>query len=202
LGLDEDLAEYAEFDGLNLTWETLEGIAKHNGPLVTKPSDVAGLPWALTAIPDWKSLELETFAGPEAQVAALADDIAYNNHDLDDGLSAGLFTVEDVTQVPFVGEMFDDVRRRYPGISESRLIHEAVRDMIGYMVADVLAETRERLKASDPKSADDIRGLDHAVVTGPKTFETARVVCDYIASMTDSFAIAEHKKLYHPAGYF
>jgi len=161
---------YAEFDGLNLTWETLEGIAKHNGPLVTKPPDVAGLPWALTAIPDWKSLELETFAGPEAQVAALADDIAYNNHDLDDGLSAGLFTVEDVTQVPFVGEMFDDVRRRYPGISESRLIHEAVRDMIGYMVADVLAETRERLKASDPKSADDIRGLDHAVVAFSEDF--------------------------------
>lgn len=253
---------YAEFDGLNLTWETLEGIAKHNGPLVTKPSDVAALPWAMTAIPDWKSLELETFAGPEAQVAALADDIAYNNHDLDDGLSAGLFSVEDVTQVPFVGEMFHDVRRRYPDISENRLIHEAVRDMIGYMVADVLEETRGRLKAADPKSADDIRALDHAVVdfsegfrakekplrsflydnmykhfkvnrmmstagrvvrelfdlfilepqllpkelfdqtTGPETFETARVVCDYIAAMTDTFAISEHKKLYQPAGYF
>ncbi len=253
---------YAEFDGLNLTWETLEGIAKHNGPLVKTPSDVKDLPWGLTAIPDWTSLELETFAGPEAQVAALADDIAYNNHDLDDGLSAGLFTVDDVTQVPFVGEMFEDVRHRYPGIPESRLIHEAVRDMIGYMVADVLEETRRRLKAANPQSADDIRGLDHAVVdfsdefrakeqplrsflfdnmykhfkvnrmmstagrvvrelfslfiaepnllpphlyqmtTGPKTFETARVVCDYIASMTDSFAISEHKKLYQPAGYF
>jgi len=253
---------YAEFDGLNLTWETLEGIAKHNGPLVSKPSDVETLPWAMTAIPDWKSLELDTFAGPEAQVAALADDIAYNNHDLDDGLSAGLFTVADVTEVPFVGEMFSDVRRRYPDISESRLIHEAVRDMIGYMVADVLEETRRRIQDADPKSADDIRGLDHAVVdfsegfrakekplrtflfdnmykhykvnrmmstagrivrelfglfilepdllpphlyaltTGPETFETARVVCDHIALMTDSFAISEHKKLYHPAGYF
>lgn len=155
---------YAEFDGLNLTWETLEGIAKHNGPLVTSAADIEALPWAMTAIPNWESLELSTFAGPEAQVAALADDIAYNNHDLDDGLSAGLFTVEDVCQVPFVGEMFDDVRRRYPDISESRLIHEAVRDMIGYMVADVLEETRRRLKDANPQSADDIRGLDHAVV--------------------------------------
>ena len=155
---------YAEFDGLNLTWETLEGIAKHNGPLVTKPSDIDDLPWAMTAIPDWKSLELSTFAGPEAQVAALADDIAYNNHDLDDGLSAGLFTVDDVTQVPFVGEMFNDVRRRYPDLPESRLIHESVRDMIGYMVADVLEETRRRLKATNPQNADDIRHLDHAVV--------------------------------------
>ena len=253
---------YAEFDGLNLTWETLEGIAKHNGPLVKKPSDVKDLPWALTAIPDWEALELTTYAGPEAQVAALADDIAYNNHDLDDGLSAGLFTVADVTQVPFVGEMFADVRRRYPDIPEYKLIHEAVRDMIGYMAADVLAETRRRLEAAKPKSADDIRGLDHAVVAfsddfrakekplraflfdnmykhfkvnrmmstagrvvrelfdlfivepdllpkhlfektnGPETFETARVVCDYISAMTDTYAISEHKKLYQPAGYF
>ncbi|MEP3655000.1 MAG: deoxyguanosinetriphosphate triphosphohydrolase [Litorimonas sp.] len=253
---------YAEFDGLNLTWETLEGIAKHNGPLVQQKSDIAKLPWALTAIDNWEALELETYAGPEAQVAALADDIAYNNHDLDDGLSAGLFSVEDVCQVPFVGEMFDDVSRRYPNIPENRLIHEAVRDMIGYMVADVLAETRKRLKAADPQSADDIRGLDHAVVAfsddfrakekplraflyenmykhfkvnrmmstagrvvrelfalfivepellpkelyaqtnGPETSQTARVVCDYIASMTDSFAISEHKKLYQPSGYF
>jgi len=93
-----------------------------------------------------------------------------NNHDLDDGLSAGLFTVADVTQVPFVGEMFADVRRRYPDIPENRLIHEAVRDMIGYMVADVLEETRRRLKAADPKSADDIRGLDHAVVAFSSDF--------------------------------
>jgi len=253
---------YAEFDGLNLTWETLEGIAKHNGPLVTAEHGVEDLPWAMTAIPDWEGLELSTFAGPEAQVAALADDIAYNNHDLDDGLSAGLFTVDDVCQVPFVGEMFEDVRRRYPDIPENRLIHEAVRDMIGYMVADVLTETRKRLKAANPQSANDIRGLDHAVVAfsegfrakekplrtflfdnmykhykvnrmmstagrvvrelfalfivepqllpkhlfdqtnGPETSETARVVCDHIASMTDSFAISEHKKLYQPTGYF
>lgn len=252
---------YAEFDGLNLTWETLEGIAKHNGPLIEKPSDIDALPWAMTAIPNWQGLELETFAGPEAQVAALADDIAYNNHDLDDGLRAGLFTVDEVTDIPFVGEMFHDVRRRYPDLSRDRLIHEAVRDMIGYMVADVLAETRTRLAAANPQSADDIRGLDHAVVAfsegfrakekplraflhknmyhhykvnrmmstagrvvrdlfnlfikepdllpdaiyvqteGPENDITARVVCDHIAGMTDTFAIAEHRKLFQPTGY-
>ncbi|WP_409433744.1 deoxyguanosinetriphosphate triphosphohydrolase [Litorimonas sp. RW-G-Af-16] len=252
---------YAEFDGLNLTWETLEGIAKHNGPLVIKPSDVDNLPWALKAIPNWEGLELDTFAGPEAQVAALADDIAYNNHDIDDGLQSGLFTIDDVAEVPLVGRAFADVRKRYPDISRSRLIHEAVRDLIGYMVADVLAETRERLAAEDPKSAADIRALSRPICdfsesfrqeeaplrsflydnmyrhykvnrmmgqarrvvselfelfiadpdilptelrvrcNGPHTPETARIICDHIAGMTDSFAISEHRKLFTVAGY-
>lgn len=252
---------YAEFDGLNLTWETLEGIAKHNGPLVTKAGDKEKLPWALTALDNWEGLELDTFAGPEAQVAALADDIAYNNHDIDDGLRAGLFTVEEVTQVPVVGEAFADVRRRYPDISEDRLIHEAVRDLIGYMVSDVLAETRQRLAEHNPQSAQDIRDLDRPVVAfsesfrqkeaplrkflydnmyrhykvnrmmgqanrivselfdlfindpailptklrvqcnGSHTQETARIICDHIAAMTDSFAISEHRKLFTAAGY-
>ncbi len=252
---------YAEFDGLNLTWETLEGIAKHNGPLVKKPSDIKGLPWALKVIPNWKDLELDTYAGPEAQVAALADDIAYNNHDIDDGLRAGLFTVDQVGEVPIVGEAFADVRRRYPDISEDRLIHEAVRDLIGYMVADVLKETRNRLEDEAPKSAQEIRNLSRPICdfsddfraqekplrlflmenmyrhykvnrmmgqasrvvkelfglfiadpgilptalgktcTGPDTPETARIVCDYIAGMTDSFAIAEHRKLFTVTGY-
>ena len=252
---------YAEFDGLNLTWETLEGIAKHNGPLIKTPSDVETLPWALKDLPEWEKLELGTYAGPEAQVAALADDIAYNNHDIDDGLRAGLFTVADVCEVPIVGRHFADVRRRYPDITENRLIHEAVRDLIGYMVSDVLSETRDRLAQANPQSADDIRGLDYAVVdfsdvfrteegpmrtflydnmyrhykvnrmmgqasrvvselfeqfiespnllptefgklcNGPRNPTTARVVCDYIASMTDSFAIAEHKKLFTVSGY-
>ena len=156
-------SRYAEFNGLNLTWETLEGIAKHNGPVIKTEADKASLPWALKGLQDWEGLELHTFAGPEAQVAAIADDIAYNNHDIDDGLRAGLFSVEDICDVPMVGEAFADVRRRYPDISEDRMIHEAVRDMIGYMVADVLAETRKRLAESNPKSADDIRGLDHAI---------------------------------------
>ncbi|MEP1230355.1 MAG: deoxyguanosinetriphosphate triphosphohydrolase [Litorimonas sp.] len=252
---------YAQFDGLNLTWETLEGIAKHNGPLVTKPSDIDKLPWAITAIPNWQDLALDTFAGPEAQVAALADDIAYNNHDIDDGLRAGLFTVADVTDVPIVGQMFEGVRKRYPDITEDRMIHEAVRDLIGYMVADVLQETRERLERVKPQSADEIRGLDHAIcdfseafrekeaplrkflyenmyrhykvnrmmgqasrvvkelfdlfITDPTilptelqkqcngagTPQTARVICDHIAGMTDSFAISEHRKLFSVTGF-
>ena len=154
---------YAGFDGLNLTWETLEGIAKHNGPVVTREEDYKSLPWALTSIPDYQALELHTYAGPEAQVAAISDDIAYINHDIDDGLRAGLFTVADIMDVPFVGEAFADVRKRYPDVEEDRLIHEAVRDMIGYMVADVLAETRRRLERYDPQSPDDIRLMPVAV---------------------------------------
>ncbi len=161
---------YAEFDGLNLTWETLEGIAKHNGPLLLAAGDEEKLPWALKALENWQALELDTFAGPEAQVAALADDIAYNNHDIDDGLRAGLFTVDEVTQVPIVGEAFADVRERYPDISEDRMIHEAVRDLIGYMVSDVLAETRERLAFHNPQSAQDIRDLERPVVAFSEGF--------------------------------
>jgi len=254
-------SRYAEFDGLNLTWETLEGIAKHNGPVVVREADYKTLPWALRAIPDYQRLELHTYAGPEAQVAAISDDIAYINHDIDDGLRAGLFSVEDIMDVPFVGEAFADVRRRYPDISRDRMIHEAVRDMIGYMVADVLAETRRRLEKHDPKSPDDIRHLPEAICefsaefrekerplreflmtrmyrhylvnrmmgqasrvveglfelfisdpsllptevqlncAGPHAPETARVVCDYIASMTDNYAIAEHRKLFTATGY-
>ena len=154
---------YAEFDGLNLTWETLEGIAKHNGPVIGKADDHSTLPWALTSIPNYQDLELHTYAGPEAQVAAISDDIAYINHDIDDGLRAGLFSVADIADVPFVGDAFADVRRRYPDVSEDRMIHEAVRDMIGYMVADVLTETRKRLERYDPQSPDDIRHMPVAV---------------------------------------
>jgi len=252
---------YAEFDGLNLTWETLEGIAKHNGPLIKTKKDEVKLPWALRALEDWERLELGTYAGPEAQVAAIADDIAYNNHDIDDGLRAGLFTVADVSDVPIVGKAFADVKRRYPDISKDRMIHEAVRDLIGYMVSDVLVETRRRLADEKPKSADDVRGLSRAICdfssefrekeiplrkflfenmyrhykvnrmmgqasrvvkelfdlflndpdilptelrdkcNAPRTEITARIVCDHIAGMTDSYAISEHKKLFSVAGY-
>lgn len=155
---------YAEFDGLNLTWETLEGIAKHNGPLVTDQAPAEQLPWAIRALPDWRALELETFAGPEAQVAAIADDIAYNNHDIDDGLGAGLFAIADIETVPLVGRMFADVRRRYPALGNERLIHETVRDLIGYMVQDVLTESRTRLAKHDPGSADGIRALNEPMI--------------------------------------
>ena len=252
---------YAEFDGLNLTWETLEGIAKHNGPLIAKPSDEEFLPWALRALDDWRGLELDTYAGPEAQVAAIADDIAYNNHDIDDGLRAGLFSVEDIMVVPIVRDTFEDVRRRYPDISQDRMIHEAVRDLIGIMVQDLLQETRRRLAKHKPGSADDVRGLNEPIAAfsddfkakekplraflfenmyrhykvnrmmgqarrvvtelfelfiddpeilptefrrqceGANSHKTARVICDYIAAMTDAQAINEHKKLFSVTGY-
>lgn len=252
---------YAEYDGLNLTWETLEGIAKHNGPLITKDGPAEKLPWALRALDNWQGLELETYAGPEAQVAALADDIAYNNHDIDDGLRAGLFSIEEVSTVPLVGRIFGDVKKRYPTIDKDRLIHEGVRDLIGYMVADVLKESRARLSKVDPKNANEIRLLDEPIIAfsaefrdeeaplrtflfenmyrhykvnrmmgqarrvvkelfelfidgpnllpedvyrqcdGPKTAKTARVICDYIAAMTDRHAIEEHKKLFSVTGY-
>ncbi len=252
---------YADFDGLNLTWETLEGIAKHNGPLVLKPSDIDDLPWALKALDNWEALELDTFAGPEAQVAAISDDIAYNNHDIDDGLRAGLFSVSDIMDVPVVRDAFEDVRRRYPDISENRMIHEAVRDLIGIMVRDVLDYSRVQLSKHKPQSAEDVRALSESIVgfseefkekeaplraflfenmyrhfkvnrmmgqarrvvselfelfiedpdilpteyrdqcVGANNAKTARVVCDYIAAMTDAQAINEHKKLFSVTGY-
>ena len=114
---------YAEFDGLNLTWETLEGTVKHNGPL-RGPGIDRPVPPAIAEYDRRHPLALDTFPGPEAQVAALADDIAYNNHDLDDGLRAGLFVVADLAEVPLVGPVFREVASRYPDIEEPRLIHE------------------------------------------------------------------------------
>ncbi len=145
---------YVEFDGLNLTWETLEGVVKHNGPLA---GDDEPLPRAIAAYAGTHDLELGTFAGAEAQVAAIADDVAYNNHDIDDGLRAGLFTVADLGEVPLVGPVFADVARAYPEVDESLLIHEAVRRMIGAMVTDILAETARRIEDIGPATADDIR---------------------------------------------
>ncbi len=150
---------YADFDGLNLTWETLEGIAKHNGPLLP-----GTLPEIIARYNAAHDLELDTQPGPEAQVAALADDIAYNNHDVDDGLRAGLFAIADLRTVPLVGPIFADVMESHPGLDESRLIHEAVRRMIGAMVDDVLAESRRRLSAAAPSSAEAVRALDGPVI--------------------------------------
>src|SRR6202162_2554873 len=153
---------YAEFDGLNLCWETLEGTAKHNGPLVGPGID-APVPPSITEYDLRHKLELDTFAGPEAQIAALADDIAYNNHDIDDGLRAGLFAVADLAEVPLVGPVFGEVAQRYPGLDEPRLIHESVRRMIDRMVRDMVSETRLRLADAVLKSADDIRALGEPV---------------------------------------
>jgi dGTPase len=158
--------KYAAFDGLNLTWETLEGVVKHNGPLIgpgaPKPRP---LPEPIREYNAQHDLGLDTWPGPEAQVAALADDIAYNNHDIDDGLRAGLFTVGELTAgVEFVGAAFAAVAAAHPGIDEPRLVHEAVRRLIDLMVNDLLEETRRRLAEAQPSTADDVRALGRALV--------------------------------------
>ncbi|MDP6602621.1 MAG: deoxyguanosinetriphosphate triphosphohydrolase [Rhodospirillales bacterium] len=250
-------ARYAAFDGLNPTWETLEGVAKHNGPLIASAGDEAGLPWAVAEVARAQDLELHTWPGPEAQVAALADDIAYHAHDLDDGLRAGLFAAADVSGVPLAGPAIREVDAAWPGLEASRLAHETVRRMIDAMVADVLAETRTRLDEAAPRSAEEVRRLAHPVVafsapmerdsrdlksflfermyrhfkvnrmtskarrvvgdlfalllaepeclpsewrdraeTAGQATESARLVCDYVAGMTDRYALDEHRRLF------
>jgi len=244
-------AHYAEFDGLNLTWETLEGIAKHNGP-------VAGAPhYALAEFNARYDLELDTHASAEAQVAAISDDIAYNNHDLADGLRAGLFTLEDLRALPLIGPCIAAVDARWPDLDPGRREHEALRRFFGLLVEDVLATSEARLAEADPATAEDVRRLGRPVIRfSAATFaeltvireflyhrmyrhwtvqrmrrkaklvvrelfeifteapelmpqawnacadldETgrARVVADYIAGMTDRFALQEHRKITDP----
>ena len=240
---------YAGFDGLNLTWETLEGTVKHNGPLAAPGGSTA-------EYSSRHDLELATWPGAEAQVAAIADDIAYNNHDLDDGLRAGLFALKDLSEVPLIGPMLREVALLYPGIDEPRFVHEAIRRLIDRMVTDITAESRRRLAAARIRTAADIRALGAPVIAftdaltaeaaGLRTFlfermyrhyrvnrmaskarrvvqelfqlllaepqclptewrqqvagegtpETARLVADYIAGMTDRYALDEHRRLY------
>ena len=241
---------YAEFDGLNLTWDTLEGIAKHNGPVTS------ALPYALADYNAQHDLELDTHASAEAQVAALADDIAYNNHDLHDGLRAGLFADEDLADLPIVGRCYAAVDARYPDLDPYRRRHEALRRVFGVMVEDVITTSRALLSQSDPCSACAVRNLGHPVIrfSGalwsdlgaireflflhmyrasdvvamrgrvtevvealfpyymahpeglPEPWQAdlvaagdaetlARLVSDYIAGMTDRFALQEHARL-------
>ncbi len=168
-------ARYATFDGLNLTWETLEGVVKHNGPLVA-----TGYIAEYVAEHD---LELATFASAEAQVAALADDIAYNNHDVDDGLRAGLFTTDDLADVPLAGPIFAEVARAYPALETPRLIHEAVRRMIDRMVCDLIAESRRRLAEDAPADVDALRRLDRPVIAFGETMcENDRALKSFLRS--------------------
>ena len=147
---------YAAFDGLNLTWETLEGIVKHNGPIRDVPSQVvAGLDRQMT-------LDLAGFASAEAQVASLADDIAYGAHDLDDGLRAGLFGLDDLIDVPRVGPIVADIRREHGGIADGRVAHEVYRRQIEVLCADLLAESRRRL--ATVHSVDAVRSASEPVV--------------------------------------
>ncbi|MEM6659055.1 MAG: deoxyguanosinetriphosphate triphosphohydrolase [Pseudomonadota bacterium] len=149
---------YAEFDGCNLTWECLEGIAKHNGPVV------GHLPWALAECNDTFDLELSTHASAEAQVAALSDDIAYNNHDLLDGLRAGLFSDDEIRQLPIVGCCYGEVDSKYPGLDPYRRRHEALRRVFGVMVTDVIETSQALITASGAGRVEDIRHLGYPVI--------------------------------------
>lgn len=251
---------YAEFDGLNLTWETLEGIAKHNGPLLRDKADDAGrLHFALADYDARHDLELWTHAGLEAQIAALSDDIAYNTHDLDDGLRAGLFTSDDLATLPVIGDCLGEVDAKWPALDHSRTAHEAFRRVFGIFVEDVIEETSNRLAAANLSSADELRAFGAPVVSFSDAMHKdlkairdflftkmyrhgdvlrmrrktaivvkdlfaifieepqllpdewrddavharsseirARVVADYIAGMTDRFALTEHRKLTDP----
>jgi dGTPase len=245
---------YAEFDGLNLTWETLEGVVKHNGPLRRR------VPPFVAAYCAGHDLELDTHAGAEAQIAALADDIAYCSHDLDDGLRAALFTIDDLAGLPLVGDGFAGVAARYPEIDQARLINESLRRLISRMVIDLVEETARRLAALRPADAAAVRAHAAPVAAfspavaeplqqlrsflhsrmychyrvrrmqrtarqvvrelfavlleqpdclppdwqaragAPGDAQTAEAIADYIAGMTDRFALDEHDRLFKLTG--
>jgi dGTPase len=167
-------ARYASFDGLNLTWETLEGLAKHNGPLRRPPPYVAEYDAR-------HRLELGTFAAGEAQVAALADDIAYHSHDLDDGWRAGFFTPADLQHLPVVGEALAEAARASLDMPPPRLRHETIRRVIDRLVTDLAAESGRRLAALNPADADGIRHARKAVVGfSPPMAEANHAIRDFL----------------------
>ncbi|GBU19942.1 MULTISPECIES: deoxyguanosinetriphosphate triphosphohydrolase [Methylobacterium] len=155
---------YAGFDGLNLAWETLEGLVKHNGPLLGPGAHGEDIPAAIREYDAINPLDLARYAGPEAQAAALADDIAYDSHDLDDGLRAGLFELADLAEVPFLAGLLNEIAALHPGLESSRVIHELARRVITRFVEDVIGESGRRLAALAPQSVEDIRGAAGPVV--------------------------------------
>jgi len=243
---------YADFDGLNLTWETLEGLVKHNGPIV---GDVPGYIVEFDAA---FPLDLSGYSSLEAQIAAVADDIAYNNHDIADGLRAGLFALDDIRALPLVGEKLAEVEARYPGLDRARTIHETIRRMINAMASDVVTTAQANIAALGIADVADARAAGRAIVAfspemratdralkgflfpnmyrhykvmraiikarrvvddlfglllseprllpadwrrrcgGPGEAATASAVCDYVAGMTDRFALDEHARLFDP----
>ena len=256
---------YADHDGLNLTWETLEGLVKHNGPMrglhaVAKYA-AKGVPLAISAFDAIWPLELDSFASAEAQAAAIADDIAYNAHDIDDGLRAGLFDLDALRQVDFLADVAGDVEKRHPGLERFRMINEIVRRVITRFVEDVIGESSRRIAASGAQNVEAIRGLNKPVIAfspamtqadrdlkaflypqmyrhpnvmrvrneamgvvealfhkfagdpgimpgewgqraqapGLEAWRIMRLIADYIAGMTDRYALAEHQRVFGSA---
>lgn len=250
---------YADFDGINLAWETLEGLVKHNGPLVTPQGEGTRGPVPLPILEycSVNDLMLSTYASLEAQVAAIADDIAYNTHDIDDGLRSGYLTFDMLEDIPFLAGLMAEVRARYPGLEETRFANEIQRRQITRMVEDVISVAQALLKEIDPRSADDVRhagqviatfsegmaetdrqikkllfariyrhpeimriregaalivkDLFNAYMNDPKEMQShywidhmaglgeaarARHVGDYLAGMTDSYAVTAHRRLF------
>ena len=178
---------YPAFDGLNLSWETLEGLVKHNGPLTLRDGSPIGryrergLPPAILLHGRSQDLELWSFASAEAQVAAIADDIAYDAHDIDDGLRAELFSLEDLAEVALLGDILERIRQQDPNLDPSRLVHELVRRLITRMIEDVIAETGNRLRALAPRSADDVRHAPAPVVAfSPAMAEADRAIKGFL----------------------
>lgn len=166
---------YAKYDGLNLTWESLEGIAKHNGPVV------GDLPWALAEYQTKHELELDTYASAEAQVAAISDDVAYNHHDLHDGLRAELFSTDELADLPILDECFARVDALYPGLNYYRRRHEALRRFFGVLVEDVISVARESLLEIGPKSADDIRRAGFQIIRfSDPLFDDLKVIRSFL----------------------
>jgi dGTPase len=187
---------YAAFQGLNLTWETLEGLVKHNGPLILPSGEpvaryaAEGLPQAIRTYSQIQDLELDTFASLEGQIAALADDIAYNNHDIDDGFRAGFISVQELDEVPMAGRAMMLVRARHGNIADDQLVYEMNRRMISAMVQDVLTETAKRIADARPLTIDDIRAF-------------SAPLAQFSEKMTADIAVLRHflfAKVYkHPA---
>ncbi|THD54473.1 MAG: deoxyguanosinetriphosphate triphosphohydrolase [Bradyrhizobium sp.] len=164
---------YPDFDGLNLTWESLEGIVKHNGPLTARNGAAVGryrdrgVPVGVSDYVRTYDLELWSFASLEAQVAAIADDIAYDAHDIDDGLRAGLFDVDDLRVIPIAADMIAEIARRYPGLDDSRRGAELVRELISHLIGAVVSEARRRLELARPTGVDDVRNHGEVLIAFP-----------------------------------
>jgi dGTPase len=178
---------YASFDGLNLCWESLEGIVKHNGPLTDRAGKPIGryaskgIPHAIAEYMQKQDLELWSFASAEAQAAAIADDIAYDSHDLDDAVRADLVTVEELAALPVVGDIYAKVEAKYPGIDSARLTHEVTRRLIATMINDVVTESGRRLMALKPATVEDIRNAGETVVAfSPPLGEADRAVKKFL----------------------